>query len=57
MFFAETLENDKQHKNTRSSTLKFLKILKKFYACFTDLIIFFKFFKKENWIDIIFPNL
>ena len=47
MVFVETLGNGKQYENTRLSTLKFLKILKKVNSFFTDLIIFF-FFKKRR---------
>ena len=57
MFFAETLGNGKQHENTRLSILKFLKNKKKVNSCFADLIIFLNFSKKEEWIDVYFPNL
>ena len=51
MFFAETLENGKLHKNTRLSTLKFFKKLKKINSCFTNLIHFFLIFQKKKRAD------
>ena len=56
MFFAETLENDKQHENTRLSTLQFFKNYKKVNFCLKNLI-FFLFFKKEELTDVCFPIL